>query len=227
MLNVTYYGHSCFLVETGGSKILFDPFISPNELAKEINLDGISCDYIFVSHGHPDHIADLEYLGKKLDCTIVSSFEICNWISDKGIKKVHSMNLGGEWDFNFGRVKMVYAAHSNSLPDGTYGGTASGFVFKNTETCFYYAGDTALTNDMNLIPLKFNLDLAFLPIGNNYTMSAEDAALATDFIKCKKIIGMHYDTFGFIKIDHQKALESFKAKGANLTLMGIGETANF
>jgi len=227
MTQVTYLGHSCFLVETGGVKILFDPFITPNELAKEIKLDSISCDYIFLSHGHQDHIADVEYFAVKPGCTTVGSFEICTWLEKKGIKNTHSMNLGGEWDFGFGTVKMVYAAHSNSLPDGTYGGTAAGYVIKTKDICLYYAGDTALTNEMKLIPTRFKPDIAFLPIGSNYTMNAEDAAIASEFIECNTIIGMHYDTFGWIKIDHSAAVQTFKNKNTELILMNIGETKPF
>lgn len=227
MAQVTYFGHSCFLVETKGKRILFDPFITPNELAKEINLDSIFCDYIFITHGHNDHIADWEYFATKTGAKIVSSFEICTWIEKRGYANTHSMNLGGDWDFGFAKARMVYAAHSNSLPDGSYGGTAAGFVFENNETCFYYAGDTGLNSDMKLIADSFSLDFAFLPIGSNYTMNATDATKAASFINCKQIIGMHYDTFGYIKINHQEAIAEFESKGLALALMNIGESKIF
>ncbi len=222
MTQVTYFGHSCFLVETSGVKVLFDPFITPNDLAKEINLDSILCDYIFVSHSHIDHVADLETLAIKTGAKVIGSWELHNWLNKKGIANTHPMNIGGQWDFGFAKVKMVFASHSNSMPDGTYGGTAAGYVFKNNETCFYYAGDTALTSDMKLIADDFKLDFAFLPIGSNFTMDAADAAKAAEFINCKTIIGMHYDTFGFIKIDHEAAKLEFKNKGLELKLMEIG-----
>jgi len=224
MTKVTYFGHSCFLVETKGTKILFDPFITPNALAKEIKLESIWCDYIFVSHGHDDHIADLEAIALQTKAKIVGSFELCVWLEKKGFTNTHSMNIGGEWDFGFAKVKMVNAVHSNSLPDGTYGGKAAGYVIQNDETCFYYAGDTALNFDMKLIADSYTLDFAFLPIGSNYTMSAKDAAIASEFINCKKIIGMHYDTFGFIKINHKEALDEFTKKSCELDLLSIGET---
>ena len=173
------------------------------------------------------NIADVEYFAVKPGCTTVGSFEICTWLEKKGITSTHSMNLGGEWDFGFGTVKMVYAAHSNSLPDGSYGGTAAGYIIKTKDICMYYAGDTALTNEMKLIPDRLKPDLAFLPIGSNYTMNAEDAALASQFIPCQTVIGMHYDTFGWIKIDHSAAIEAFKNKNTNLILMKIGETKTF
>ena len=139
MTQVTYFGHSCFLVETLGVKILFDPFVTPNELAKEIKLDSIWCDYIFVSHGHFDHVADLEFIAKKTGAKVVGSWELTEWLAKKALKHTHPMNIGGVWDFGFAEVKMVFAAHSNSFPDGTYGGTAAGYIFKNDDLCFYYS----------------------------------------------------------------------------------------
>ena len=199
MTQVTYFGHSCFLIETLGVKVLFDPFITPNILAKEINLDSISCDYIFVSHGHEDHIADLESIAKRTGAKVLGSWEMHTWLNKKGITNTHPMNIGGKWDLGFAKIKMIFAAHSNSLPDGSYAGVAAGYVLQNDETCFYYAGDTALTHDMKLIAGEYNLNFAFLPIGSNFTMNATDAAKAAEFINCKNIIGMHYDTFGFYK----------------------------
>lgn len=224
MAQVTYFGHSCFLVETGGVKLLFDPFITPNELAKEIHLDSISCDYILISHGHADHMADLETFASKPGRTVVSSYEICTWLGKKGLNNSHSMNLGGIWDFGAFTVKMVYAAHSNSLPDGSYGGTAAGYIIKSADACFYYSGDTALTSDMKLIPDSYALDFALLPIGGNYTMHASDAAMAAGYVRCNHVIGMHYDTFPPIRINHQEARAVFEQKGVRLTLMEIGQT---
>lgn len=223
MTRVTFYGHSCFLVETSGVKVLFDPFITPNDLAKEINLDSISCDYIFVSHGHFDHTADLLTLAKKSGAVVVGSWELHSWLNAKGLMNTHPMNIGGKWNFGFATVKMVLAVHSNSLPDGSYGGTAAGYVFQNAETCFYYSGDTGLTNDMKLIAENFALDFAFLPIGGNFTMDVEEAAKAADFVNCKTIIGMHFDTFGYIKLNHEAARDEFRRKNLTLKLMNIGE----
>src|SRR5690606_14319993 len=169
-MKVTYYGQSCFLLEIQDRKLLFDPFITPNELAKHIDIDAIAADYILVSHGHSDHSADLVYLAKKTGATVISSFEIITWLERQGITDGHSMNIGGKWNFDFGTVKMVYAAHSNSLPDGSYGGTAAGFILHINEKCIYYAGDTALTQEMKLTGELYAPDVAFLPIGDNYTM---------------------------------------------------------
>jgi L-ascorbate metabolism protein UlaG (beta-lactamase superfamily) len=134
------------------------------------------------------------------------------------------MNIGGHWFFEFGKVKCVVAVHSSTLPDGSYGGNPMGFLLETDEGNLYYAGDTALTYDMKLIGDYKQIDVAFLPIGNNFTMGIDNAIIAADFIKCEKIIGMHYDTFGYIKIDHKEATEKFNVAGKELTLMKIGES---
>jgi len=225
-MKYTYYGHSCFAVEIKGKKILFDPFITHNELAAKVAIDAITADYIFVSHGHDDHVADLVTLARRTNATVVSNFEITVWAGKQGIEKVHPMNTGGKWQFEFGTVKCVTAQHSSGLPDGSYGGNPMGFVFTTEEGNFYYSGDTALTLDMQLIPRYTTLDFAILSIGDNFTMGIADATIAAEFIQCKKIIGVHYDTFGFIKIDKTEARQKFDAAGLELLLPEIGSTIN-
>jgi len=222
-MKFTYYGHSCFAVEIKGKKILFDPFITPNELAKNVKADEIEADYIFLSHGHDDHIADCVGIASRTGAKVVCAFEIHTWLNNQGITNTHPMNTGGKWKFDFGTVKCVTAHHSSGLPDGTYGGNPMGFVFTSGEGNFYYSGDTALTLDMQLIPQYARLDFAVLPIGDNFTMDAIDATEAAKFVECQKVIGVHYDTFGFIKIDHQWAKEVFAKAGASLTLLSPGE----
>lgn len=222
-MKVNYLGHSSFLLEISGKKILIDPFISPNELAKHIDVDTIACDYILVSHGHSDHVADLVSIAKRTGAKVVSSFEITEWVGKQGIDNVHPMNLGGKWNFDFGSVKLTYASHSNSLPDGTYGGTAAGFIIKAENKTLYYSGDTSLNHDMKLIGELYDIDHAFLCIGDNFTMGIDDAIIAAKFINCKKIIGMHYDTFGYIKIDHEAAIDKFEDAGLSLKLMKISD----
>lgn len=222
-MKFTYFGHSCFLVEFGGKKLLLDPFISPNELAKDVDINSIEADYILLSHGHEDHIADAETIGKRTGAKIIATFEIATWYEAKGLK-AHPMNTGGKWKFDFGTVKMVNAVHSSVLPDGTYGANPVGFVISNDENAFYFAGDTALTWDMKLIPMICpKLDVAILPIGDNFTMGYEDAIIASDFIECNNIIGCHFDTFGYVKIDHEAVQSAFEAKGKQLTLPKIGK----
>jgi len=223
-MELTYYGQSCFSVTIKGKKILFDPFITPNELAKDIDVSSIEADYILVSHGHQDHVYDLVDIAKRTGAKVVTNFEIMNWLGDQGIENVHPMNHGGKWDFEFGTVKYVNAIHSSMLPDGANGGNPGGFVIMSDEGNLYFAGDTALTVDMQLIPRIAKLDFALLPIGDNFTMGVDDAIVAADFIDCQKIMGVHYDTFGFIEIDHEEAKRKFKEAGLELHLLDIGET---
>ena len=223
-MKVSYFGHSCVGVEVGNKNLLFDPFISSNKLAGKIDIKSIKADYIFISHGHEDHIADAVEIAKNTNAVVISNFEICNWLNKRGIDNFHPMNVGGKWIFDFGKVKCVNAVHSSSMPDGSYGGSAMGFLVSTGDSHFYYAGDTALTYDMKLIGDYRNLNFAFLPIGDNFTMSADNAIIASDFIKCDKIIGMHYDTFDYIIIDKKEAIEKFKQQDKSLILFEIGET---
>ncbi len=226
-MEFTYYGHSCFSVEINGKNILFDPFIKNNELAKNIDIQSIKADYILISHGHFDHIADALDIANNTGATIVSNFEIAEWYTKQGAKSTHMMNHGGKWTFDFGTVKFVNAIHSSALPDGSFGGNPGGFVIESSEGNFYYAGDTALHMDMKLIPMTSKaLDFAVLPIGDNFTMGIEDSVIAAEFCSAKKVIGVHYDTFGYIKIDKQKALQSYTEKGIELILLEIGASIN-
>lgn len=224
IMNITYYGHSCFGVEINGKHLLFDPFITPNELAKNINADTVKADYILVSHGHDDHIADLISIANRTKATIICNWEIFLWLQKQGIENIFPMNIGGKKAFDFGSVKCVKAEHSSSLPNGIAGGNPMGFVIESTDKNFYYAGDTALTFDMKLIGEYRQIDFAFLPIGDIYTMGVDNAIIATEFINCPNVIGMHYDTFGYITIDKEEAIKKFSRQGKQLTLMQIGET---
>ncbi len=225
-MNITYYGHSCFLVEFSGTKLLFDPFITPNDLAKDIDVSAIEADYILLSHGHADHVADAIQLAKQTGAKVISNYEIIQWLGREGIENGHPMNHGGAFNFDFGKVRYVNAVHSSALDDGTYLGNPGGFIVSNDQHRFYYAGDTALTMDMQLIPRYGKLDFAILPIGDNFTMGIDDAITASDFIQCNKVLGVHYDTFGYIKIDHQDATEKFKQAGKELVLAEIGSTVD-
>ena len=222
-MKFTFYGHSAFEIETGGKKLLFDPFISHNELAKHIDVNALRPDYILLSHGHGDHMADLFTIQKNSGAKVICIAEIAGWLGGKGIPDAHGMNIGGGFNFDFGRVKMVSAIHSSSMPDGSYGGNPAGFVIYAEGKKIYYSGDTALTYDMKLLADE-KLDWAILPIGDNYTMGAEDAIKATGFINCKNVIGVHYDTFPVIRINKQETAEKFTKAGLNLKLVPIGES---
>lgn len=223
-MKITYYGHACFGAEVNGKHLLFDPFVTYNELAKSIDVGAIRADYIFISHGHQDHIADAVAIAKQTGALVVGSWEVIDWVSKQGVQKVHPMNTGGKKIFDFGWVKCTVAQHSSSFPDGTYAGNPMGFLVESGGKAFYFAGDTALTLDMQLIPKWAKLDVALLPIGDNFTMGYEDAAIAAEFIQCNKVIGLHYDTFGYIKIDHQAAINHFKSLNKELVLLPIGES---
>lgn len=222
-MNLTYYGHACFLLEAGGSNVLFDPFIRPNPLAKAVDVDAIKADYILVSHGHADHVADVEEIGKRTGAQVVAIAEIAGWFGQKGLDTV-GMNLGGTLHLPFGSVTMVAAAHSSSLPDGSYAGLAAGYVVKAEGKTFYFAGDTALTYDMKILGERYALDFSILPIGDHYTMGIDDALVAADWTGTSKIIGMHYDSFPVITINHEEAKAKAAQAGKELVLLGVGET---
>jgi L-ascorbate metabolism protein UlaG (beta-lactamase superfamily) len=223
-MKLTYYGHSCFAVEIKGKKILFDPFITYNELAKDIDVNSIEADYIFLSHGHADHVADCISIATRTNAKVVAAYEIHEWLNKNGVANTHPMNTGGKWNFDFGSVKCVVAQHSSCLPDGTYGGNPLGFIFNTDEGNFYYTGDTAVTMDMQLVPMWSKLKFAIMPIGDNFTMDYKDAEKAAEFADAHTVVGVHYDTFGYIKIDHEAAKAYFESKGKVLLLPAIGET---
>ncbi len=225
-MKITFLGHATLLIETGNKLILVDPFITGNEKAKDlIKIENLKPDYILVTHAHQDHILDVEAIAKASGATIVSNYEIAMHYQEKGFK-AHPMNHGGKWHFDFGTLKYVNAIHTSSFPDGSYGGQPGGFIISSDNKNIYIAGDTALTMDMKLIPLNTKLDLAVLPIGDNFTMGVDDAILASDFVACNTVLGYHYDTFGYIEIDHDLALKKFTNAGKNLYLLAIGEDIN-
>lgn len=220
-MKITYYGHASLGIEIGGKHILVDPFISANPNASHININELQADYILLTHAHGDHVLDVEYIAGRTGAVIVSNYEIATHYGEKGFKS-HPMNHGGSWNFDFGKVKYVNAVHSSSFPDGSNGGNPGSFVIEGEHKNIYIAGDTALSMDMKLIPMRTKLDLAILPIGDNFTMDIEDAIIASDFVKCDKILGVHYDTFGYIEINHEKAIRQFFDKGKDLMLLEIG-----
>lgn len=222
-MKITYYGHAALGIKVGGKHIIVDPYISANPLAKHIDIDELKADYILITHAHGDHILDVEAIAKRTNAVIVSNAEIAGYYSQKGFQS-HPMNHGGSWSFDFGKVKYVNAIHSSSFPDGSNGGNPGGFVIEGEHKNIYIAGDTALTMDMKLIPMRIKLDLAIFPIGDNFTMDVEDAILASDFVDCDKILGYHYDTFGYIKINHKEAIQQFFDKGKDLMLLEIGDS---
>lgn len=226
-MKTTFYGHACFAVQIKNRSLLFDPFITPNELARSVDVNKVPADFILISHGHADHLADAVAIAKRTGATIIANYEVATWCGKQGAPKVHPLNHGGSFKFDFGSAKLVNAIHSSSLPDGTYGGNPGGFVVESSEGNFYYAGDTALTMDMKLIGESTKLKFAALPVGDNFTMGVDDAIRAADFVQCNDVLGLHFDTFPPIKIDHETVIKKFAAKGKKLHLLNIGESHDF
>ncbi len=199
-LSFTWLGHSAFLFEIDGHKMLLDPFLTGNPLAPR-SADEIACDIIFLTHAHGDHIGDAVPIAKRTGAKIVSNHEIASWADRQGAPSTHGQNTGGGCDHGFVHAKQTIAFHSSSFPDGSYGGDPNGFIFTTSGgRRIYFAGDTALFSDMQLIG-DANIDIAFLPIGDNYTMGPDDAIQATKFIHPKLVVPMHYNTFPLIAVD--------------------------
>lgn len=225
-MKFTYYGHACFSVEVGGKTLLFDPFITPNPLARKIDVAKVPADFILVSHGHGDHVADVVDIAKRTGATVIAPYEVGTWFEGKGVKNVQAMNHGGGAKMDFGRVRLTSAIHSSSMPDGSYGGNPCGFVIESVDGNFYYSGDTALTRDMQLIGEVSDLGFAVFPIGDFFTMGIVDALQAAAFVGVSQFVGVHYDTFPPIEIDKTAALEAAWIAGKQLFLPAIGETIN-
>jgi L-ascorbate metabolism protein UlaG (beta-lactamase superfamily) len=199
-----YYGHSTFTVDADGIKLVIDPFFAPNNPLAPTTADTIEADFVLVSHGHGDHIADAAAIAKRTGAMVISNYEIVTWLSQQGAQNGHGMNTGGAYSFSFGRLKLTIAHHSSALPDGSNGGNPNGFLIHfNDGHDVYFAGDTALTYDMKLIGEAGGVDLAFLPIGDNFTMGPDDAIIAAQFLQAKQVIPIHYNTFPPIKQDAQ------------------------
>lgn len=223
-MRLTYYGQSCIGVRTGGMNLLFDPAIRVNPLAQErVDVDTLPADVVLLTHGHGDHVADAKAILERTGARLVSNYEVVEWFAAKGIKTGIHMNLGGSTTIGELRIKYVNAIHSSQLPDGSYGGSAGGFVVQGPEGNFHHAGDTALTLDMQLLQ-RFDLKFACLPIGDTFTMGVDDAVEAARMMGVRTVVGVHYDSFPSIVIDHDNARDTFRKAGITLHLPAIGES---
>lgn len=199
-VKVTFHGHANIGIESDGYHILIDPFFTDNPQA-QIGPDEVDADFILITHGHGDHVGDAVAIAQRTGATVIANFEIATWLGNQGVEKVHPLHIGGGNTFPFGYCKLTIAHHGSSLPDGSYGGNPGGYLLKlNNGKTIYFAGDTALTYDMKLLADE-NVDLAILPIGDNFTMGQDDAIKAITFIQPKLVLPIHYNTWGFINSD--------------------------
>ena len=206
---LTFYGHSCFGLQTEQYRLLFDPYFSGNPAAS-ITADEVKADYILVSHGHGDHLGDALKIAKRCEATVITVAEIATWLCGQGVK-THAQHLGGAFQHPFGVCKFTLALHGSSLPDGSYGGNPAGFLLTLADgKKLYFAGDTGLFGDMRLIGDE-GVEVALLPIGDNYTMGLADALRAVEFLRPRVVIPMHYNTFPLIKQDVQAWKHSVEA----------------
>lgn len=197
---ITWYGHATLGIETGGYKILVDPYFRDNPSAS-VDEASMEADFILVSHGHGDHVGDTISIAKRTGATVISNFEIVGWLEGRGIVKTHPQHLGGGHRHPFGYLKLTLAFHGSGLPDGSYGGNPAGFLLRtNAGEKIYLACDTGLFGDMSLIGDE-GIDLAVLPIGDNFTMGPEDALKAVKLIRPRHVIPVHYDTWQLIVQD--------------------------
>lgn len=222
MVKLTYHGHSCVELESGGHRIIIDPFLKGNSHAKAKPSD-IKVEAVLVTHGHGDHVGDAVEIAKKNDCPVVCNFEISNWLGSKGVQ-THPMHIGGSHPFDWGRVKLTPALHGSALPDGTYGGNPAGFLVFMGGKCVYHAGDTGITSDMQLYGRLNPIDIALLPIGDNFTMDVNDAVEAAAMLGTKQAMPIHFDTFPIITANPQEFIRKVEAHGIKGRICMPGET---
>ena len=202
-MKLTYFGHSAFQIETGGSTLLIDPFIDENPLAEGIaTSESLDADYILLTHAHGDHWGDTPSIAKRTGATVVGCFEIGEYLSSKhGYQNSVGANTGGTVSFDWGRVRLTHARHSSSFPDGTYGGVACGLLIEAEDRLLYHAGDTEPFYEMGWISRGRTIDVAMLPIGDRFTMGPESSIKAVELLKPKAVVPIHYNTFPPIRVE--------------------------
>lgn len=225
MPKLTFLGHSAFLLEGNSNRLVIDPFLTGNPLAKT-SPEQIAVDFVVLTHGHGDHLGDALAIAKNNDATIIAVFELANYCSAQGAK-VHDMSIGGGHDFDFGHLKFTIAHHGSSNPQGQYMGQPAGVLIRMDDKLLYHAGDTALFYDMKLIGELNPIDLAILPIGDNYTMGIDDAVHAATFLKPRRVVPMHYNTFEVIQADPRRFVSLLEKKGITGTVLEVDGSLDF
>jgi len=224
-MKLTFLGHACFLIQGPDYSLITDPFLTDNPLAN-IALESLKVDYILLSHAHADHMGDTIAIAQNNQATVICNVEIANYLAAKGIN-THGMQMGGGFNFPFGRVKMTIAHHGSSVMEGNKVislGNPCGFLVTASEKTVYFAGDTGLFYDMKLLGEFHPIDVALLPIGDNYTMGPDDAARAVEFLHPKIAIPMHFDTWDIIKQDPQEFFRQVSTPDCKVVILDVGNT---
>ncbi len=225
-MKITYHSHDVFEIETSKARLIIDPFLTGNENAA-IKAEDIKVDYILLTHAHADHFGDSVLIAKNNGATLIAPFETALLAQSKGVKKIHPMHIGGGYGFDFGRVKLTIAHHGSGLPGDNgieYGGNPCGFLITADGKTVYHAGDTGLFLDMKLIGERNDIDVALLPIGDNFTMGIDDAVKAVEFLSPALTIPMHYSTFPVIQADPKEFVKKIETNGAMGRVLRFGET---
>ncbi len=226
-MKLTYFGHSACLVETGHYKLLIDPFLKDNPLC-DVDPKDVKCDYILLTHGHMDHVGDTVEIAQRNDAVVIANFELASWLEKQGLAKVHPLHIGGGASFPFGRAQLTIAFHGSSIPgeDGLpiYMGQPGGVLITSMGKTLYHAGDTALTLEFELLARRHPIDLALLPIGDNFTMGIDDALAALDMLKPKHVVPIHYNTFPYIEVDPRLFAEGARQKDIEPHVLACGDT---
>jgi len=225
MAKLTYFSHSAWMLETNGTTILIDPFLDDNPTSP-VKAKDVKADYIIVTHAHGDHIGDSIPIAKANNAIIISNFEIANWCGEQGVT-AHPLHIGGARDFPFGNVKLTQAFHGSSFPDGSYGGMPAGVLVKVEGKTIYHSGDTGLFGDMRLIAEMNPIDIAIIPIGDNFTMGLNDAVKAVEFLKPKQVIPMHYKKFDVIDGGPNEFVTRVKNMGVDAQVLDYGGSIDF